>query len=60
MYEAHIPQAVLKYDKVSGAFRRHGLEDTTSMVMSPVDILNPDFKVKNGMKFPAIELLAYK
>ena len=46
LYEAHIPQATLKYSKLSGTFRRHGLEDTTSMVMSPIDILNPDFKVK--------------
>ncbi len=45
LYEAHIPQATLKYDKDTGQFRRRGLEDTTSMVMSPVDLLNPNFKV---------------
>ncbi len=48
MYEAHIPQATLNFDKASGKFRRRGLEDTTSMVMSPVDLLSPDFEVKTA------------
>ena len=45
LYEAHIPQATLKYSKQLKAFRRKGLEDSTSMVMSPVDIQQPDFNV---------------
>ena len=46
LYEAHIPQAHLKYDRRSQAFRRWGLDDSTSMVMSPVDLQNPDFEVR--------------
>ena len=45
LYEAHIPQAMLSYDLKSKKFRRRKLEDSTSMVMSPVNILNPDFHV---------------
>ena len=45
LYEAHIPQAMLKYSNRSKKFFRHGLEESTSMVMSPVDLLNPDFEV---------------
>ncbi|KAJ8023648.1 JmjC domain-containing protein 7 [Holothuria leucospilota] len=44
LYEAHIPEALLGYDKSSQTFRRKTLLDSTSMVMSPLDILNPDFK----------------
>lgn len=45
LYEAHIPQATLSYNKHTKAFRRAKLEDSTSMVMSPVDILKPEFEV---------------
>ncbi|OWF48355.1 uncharacterized protein LOC110453150 [Mizuhopecten yessoensis] len=47
LYEAHIPEAILSYNKTTGEFRRRTLVDSTSMVMSPVDILRPDFE-----KFP--------
>lgn len=43
LYEAHIQEAVLGYDRKSGKFRNHELLDSTSMVMSPVDILKPDY-----------------
>ena len=43
LYEAHIQEAVLGYDRKSGKFRNQELLDSTSMVMSPVDILKPDF-----------------
>ena len=43
LYEAHIQEAVLSYDRKSGKFRNHKLLDSTSMVMSPVDILDPNF-----------------
>ena len=46
MYEGHIPQATLGYNTILKKFRRKNLEDTTSMVMSPVDILQPDFQVR--------------
>jgi jumonji domain-containing protein 7 len=46
LYESHIPQATLSYDASDHSFRRQTLEDSTSMVMSPVDLLNPDFEVK--------------
>ena len=42
LYEAHIQEAMLGYDPKSGKFRNHELLDSTSMVMSPIDILNPD------------------
>ena len=45
LYEGHIPQATLGYNAKLKQFRRKNLEDTTSMVMSPVDILKPDFEV---------------
>ncbi|XP_070545848.1 bifunctional peptidase and (3S)-lysyl hydroxylase Jmjd7-like [Ptychodera flava] len=44
LYEAHIPEAILDYQPETGKFRRKRLLDSTSMVMSPVDILDPDFK----------------
>ena len=47
LYEAHIPQATLRYNKHLKAFRRKGLEDSTSMVMSPVDIQAPDLAVSS-------------
>ncbi len=47
LYEAHIPEAVLGYDKRRKRFFRHSLLQSTSMVMSPVDILKPDLE-----KFP--------
>ena len=50
MYEAHIPQAILSYNVTSGKFRRKTLEDTTSMVMAPMDILQPDFNVSCNSK----------
>ena len=45
MYEGHIQQATLSYNQHTGEFSRRNLEDSTSMVMSPVDLLKPDFKV---------------
>ncbi|XP_060084095.1 bifunctional peptidase and arginyl-hydroxylase JMJD5-like [Ylistrum balloti] len=47
LYEAHIQEAVLSYNETTKEFRRSNLVDSTSMVMSPVDILKPDFE-----KFP--------
>ena len=50
LYEAHIPQATLsyRYNAVNDShmFRRKTLEESTSMVMSPVDMLHPDLKVR--------------
>ncbi|XP_066934010.1 bifunctional peptidase and (3S)-lysyl hydroxylase JMJD7-like [Clytia hemisphaerica] len=43
LYEAHIQEAMLGYNPKSGKFRNHELLDSTSMVMSPIDILKPDF-----------------
>ncbi|KAK3598783.1 hypothetical protein CHS0354_020895 [Potamilus streckersoni] len=43
LYEAHIPEAILSFNKSTGEFHRKALLDSTSMVMSPVDILKPDF-----------------
>ncbi|XP_022083574.1 uncharacterized protein LOC110975415 isoform X2 [Acanthaster planci] len=48
MYEGHIPEAELGYNRVSGQFRRKKLQDSTAMVMAPVDIVDPDFE-----RFPA-------
>ncbi|XP_071809450.1 uncharacterized protein [Asterias amurensis] len=48
MYEGHIPEAMLGYDRHSGKFRRKKLLESTAMVMAPADILNPDFE-----RFPA-------
>lgn len=42
MYEGHIREATLAYDFERDAFRRARLEESTSMVMSPVDIQAPD------------------
>ncbi|KAL5006392.1 hypothetical protein ScPMuIL_015198 [Solemya velum] len=44
LYEGHIPEAMLSYNEKTGEFRRKSLVDSTSMVMSPVDILKPDMK----------------
>lgn len=44
LYEGHIQEALLDFNKTSKTFRRKKLLDSTSMVMSPVDILRPDFK----------------
>ncbi|KAL8618973.1 hypothetical protein ACOMHN_018356 [Nucella lapillus] len=41
LYEAHIPEAILSYNSTLKQFRRSTLLDSTSMVMTPVDILNP-------------------
>lgn len=45
LYEGHIPEAMLSHDKNTNSFRRKTLMDSTSMVMSPVDILKTDFQV---------------
>ena len=42
MYEAHIPEAILTYSPKTGEFHRRKLLESTSMVMSPVDIKDPD------------------
>ncbi|XP_033752806.1 jmjC domain-containing protein E-like [Pecten maximus] len=47
LYEAHIAEAIFSYNKTTKEFRRSTLVDSTSMVMSPVDIMKPDFE-----KFP--------
>lgn len=44
LYEAHIQEATLDYSAASRKFRRKKLLESTSMVMSPVDILNPDYR----------------
>ena len=46
LYESHLPEARFKVKKVNGDFKliREGLLESTSMVMSPVDILNPDYE----------------
>ncbi|KAK3103959.1 hypothetical protein FSP39_023261 [Pinctada imbricata] len=43
LYEGHIPEAMLSYNHTNIEFRRKTLLDSTSMVMSPVDITSPDF-----------------
>lgn len=48
LYEAHIPEALLAYNDSNKQFSKHHLVDSTSMVMSPVDILNPDFEVSSS------------
>lgn len=44
LYEAHIPEAMLYYNISTRTFYRKELVDTTSMVMSPVDILKPNYQ----------------
>ncbi|XP_072034515.1 uncharacterized protein [Amphiura filiformis] len=44
LYEAHIPEALLGFSTKTREFRRKTLMDSTSMVMAPVDIQDPDFK----------------
>ena len=43
LYEAHIPEAQFSVDLKRYKFRRDKLMESTSMVMSPIDIRNPDF-----------------
>ena len=43
LYEAHIQEASLVYNPATKKFRRKRLLESTSMVMSPVDILEPDY-----------------
>ncbi|ESO97617.1 hypothetical protein LOTGIDRAFT_152707 [Lottia gigantea] len=47
LYEAHIPEAILSFNKTEMTFSRRHLSDSTSLVMSPIDILKPNFQ-----KFP--------
>jgi len=47
LYEGHIPEAMLSYSFQSvrqNKFKKDTLLESTSMVMSPVDILKPDFE----------------
>ncbi|KAK7471744.1 hypothetical protein BaRGS_00035626 [Batillaria attramentaria] len=44
LYEAHIPEAILSYNATTKEFRRAKLLDSTSMVMSPVDIQQPNLE----------------
>ena len=44
LYEAHIPEAILSFSRSSGKFHRNTLLESTSMVMSPVDIKEPDLE----------------
>lgn len=50
LYEAHIPEAILSFDSTKGRFQRHSLLESTSMVMSPVDIQDPNLE-----QFPRFE-----
>jgi len=43
LYEAHIQEALLSYDNNTKRFRHRRLLDSTSMVMSPIDLVNPDY-----------------
>jgi jumonji domain-containing protein 7 len=43
LYEAHIPEALLGYDKANRKIYRKRLLESTSMVMSPVDITKPNY-----------------
>ena len=45
MYEGHIPEATLFYNHPAKTFHLRHLLESTSMVMSPVDILKPDYSV---------------
>ena len=42
LYEGHIQEAILSYNLQSNKFMQDKVLDSTSMVMSPVDIANPD------------------
>ncbi|EDV23297.1 uncharacterized protein TRIADDRAFT_58435 [Trichoplax adhaerens] len=44
LYEGHIPEAMLEYDWDKKKFYRQNLLESTSMVMSPVDILKPNLQ----------------
>ena len=44
LYEAHIPEALLGFTPRTGSFHRRTLLESTSMVMSPVDIQDPDLE----------------
>ena len=44
LYEAHIQEATLDYNPTNKKFRHKKLLESTSMVMSPVDILKPDYQ----------------
>lgn len=44
LYEAHIPEALLAYNASMRQFRRKTLLDSTSMVMSPLDIQRPNLE----------------
>ncbi|XP_057291218.1 bifunctional peptidase and (3S)-lysyl hydroxylase JMJD7-like [Hydractinia symbiolongicarpus] len=44
LYEAHIQEGLLGYEHNTNKFSFQKLLDSTSMVMSPVDILNPNFE----------------
>ena len=43
LYEGHIQEGILGFDKRSQKFSREKLLESTSMVMSPIDILKPDY-----------------
>ena len=49
LYEAHIPQALLAYNATLKQFQRSTLLDSTAMVMTPVDILQPHLQVDTGL-----------
>jgi len=44
LYEAHIPEAKLSFHPDNQSFSRDHLLESTSMVMSPVDIASPDLR----------------
>ncbi|KAK3728899.1 hypothetical protein RRG08_051549 [Elysia crispata] len=44
LYESHIQESQFTFNKSTGLFHRRRLLDSTSMVMSPVDLKRPDLK----------------
>ncbi|CAG5116348.1 unnamed protein product [Candidula unifasciata] len=44
LYEGHIQEAMLTYNASENVFSREKLLESTSMVMSPVDLLHPDLQ----------------
>ena len=44
LYEGHIPEAQFDFDFETGEFKKKTLFESTSMVMSPVDLKKPNFE----------------
>ena len=45
LYEGHIREARLGFDAQKRTFDRSDLLESTSMVMSPIELLQPDYEV---------------